>query len=208
MIKARKSHKSLIIIAIISISIITLFYYIDRRLTPSILSIGESSYKSRAMEIMQETTYDVYSKNTNYEDFIKIEKDDAGNIVLLRADVVTMSAVAGKAAIECTQKLKEVGKEGIDIPILFIARNNLTGYTGPCAKVKMVPISRVEIKYISDFKAAGINQTKHTISIILTAKMRIVLPTSGRDIEVVNQIPICETVIVGKIPNTNLQLGK
>lgn len=203
-----KINKSLIIIALIIIIIISLFYFIDRRLTPYMISMAEATYKSKAMETMQEITYDVYSKNMNYEDFVNIEKDDSGNIVLLRADVVTMSAIAEKAAIECTDELKAVGKEGVDVPVFFFARNNLTGYRGPKVNVKMMPISRVEIHYMSHFTSAGINQTKHTINVMLTAKMRIIIPTSGKDVEVVDEIPICETIIVGRIPDTNLQLGQ
>ena len=38
--------------------------------------------------------------------------------------------------------------------------------------------------------------------------MKIVVPLNSRDVEVACQIPVAETIIVGKIPNTAIELNK
>lgn len=206
--KIKKSKYFYIIISVIIIYImICLFYYTSRVLTPGLLAIAEAQYKSGAVETVEQTAYDIYSKNNNYEDFITIEKDSAGNITMLRANTVKMSGVAQKVALECTNRLKKQGTEGIKVPLGYASRNNIFGDAGPDITVKMKPIDRVEIKYESEFESAGINQTRHKIKVKLTTKMKIILPTTSKEVEVCDEIPISETIIVGKVPTTNLQMN-
>ena len=206
--KFKKSKYFYIIISFIIIYImICLFYYTSSVLTPGLLGIAEAKYKSDAVEIIEQTSCDIYSKNYNYEDFITIEKDSAGNITMLRANTVKMSAVAQKVALDCTNKLKKQGIEGIKVSLGYASRNNILGDAGPDITVKMKPIDRVEIKYDSEFESAGINQTRHKIKVKLTAKIKIILPTTSKEVEVCDEIPISETIIVGKVPTTNLQLN-
>lgn len=186
---------------------ICLFYYTSSVLTPGLMSIAEAQYKSSAVEIVEQTAYDIYSQNYNYEDFVNIEKDSSGNITMLRANTVKMSAVAQKVALACTTKLKQQGNDGVKIPLGYASRNNIFGDAGPDITVKMKPIDRVEIKYDSEFESAGINQTRHKIKVKLTTKMKIILPTTNKEIEVCDEIPISETIIVGKVPDTNLQMN-
>ena len=70
----------------------------------------------------------------------------------------------------------------------------------------MQPIGFIEARYSSEFESAGINQTRHKIYINVKTKIRIIIPLKSSDIEVSNEIPIAETIIVGKIPKTAVQM--
>ena len=70
----------------------------------------------------------------------------------------------------------------------------------------MQPIGHVETKYSSEFESAGINQTRHKIYVKVKTTVRVIIPLKSNDIEVTNEVPIAETIIVGKTPNTAVQL--
>ena len=61
--------------------------------------------------------------------------------------------------------------------------------------------------YRNEFTAAGVNQTLHRVLLEVSVTVRILLP--GRILEASVTSPVCiaETVIVGQVPGTYLQLG-
>lgn len=169
--------------------------------------VAEAEFKQKATEIMQNNVYEVYTQGSENQDFLKFEKDSAGNITLLRTDTIKMTAMAQKVALKCTKDIQSLGVNGIKVPLGYVTKNNLVAKFGPNVTASMEPIGRVQIKYSSEFQAAGINQTRHKIKITLSARIKVILPTEDEEILIENDMPVSETIIVGKIPNTNLSLG-
>ena len=106
----------LIIVMIILLFNIILYLF-NKRILPSVLSIGEVKMKSEAVKIINEESVKVFSDDFNYEDIINIEKDSEGNIVMLRADTVRQNYLASQVVLNCNDKLKELGELGVKIPI-------------------------------------------------------------------------------------------
>ena len=53
---------------------------------------------------------------------------------------------------------------------------------------------------------AGINQTKHQINLRVTVDMEILIPWGTQSTEVSTDVLIADTVIVGKVPDTYLNM--
>ena len=162
------------------------------------------------MEIINKSILDEYSKSFNYDEIVHIEKDNNNNIVMLKADTLRMNKIACDVALQSQNEIKKLGNVGIKVPMGYIFRNNILATLGPNVTIKMQPIGYVETKYLSEFESAGINQTRHKVYIELTTKIRVIIPSRSNDIEVKNEVPIAETIIVGKIPEyfMNLDLQK
>lgn len=60
--------------------------------------------------------------------------------------------------------------------------------------------------FVSFFQSAGINQTLHKIYIDVYADVSIVTPIDQPTIQVKAEVLVCENLIVGKIPQTYLNL--
>ena len=73
---------------------------------------------------------------------------------------------------------------------------------GPMIDVMVVPVGNVTTAFESNFEDAGINQTRHEIMMTLSASMSFVAPFSGTSMEVTNQVLVAENVIVGKVPQS------
>ena len=54
----------------------------------------------------------------------------------------------------------------------------------------------------TEFISTGINQTRHRIYLEIISKVRIVAPLTTKTIEVVNNVNVAETVLVGDVPNS------
>jgi sporulation protein YunB len=181
-------------------------YSFDKIATPTLIAVADAEMRARCMEIVNKVMSDEYSKAFNYDEIIRVDKDQEGNIVMLKADTLKMNKIACDVSIKSQDKLREFGEYGIKLPLGYVFKNNLLAYFGPNIKIKMQPIGSIETKYHSEFESAGINQTRQRIYVSFKTNVRIILASKGNDIEINNEIPISETIIVGKIPSTAVQL--
>lgn len=181
-------------------------YYFDKIITPNLLAVGDAQLRIKCLEIINEEVSKQCNTELTDSDLIHIEKDKDNNVVFMRADVMKMNRMAINISLESQKKLIAIGDYGIKIPLGYALQNNFFAYFGPRITVKMEPLGYIEVKYNSQFESAGINQTREKIYLTFSTTVRIILPRKSNTIIIENQVPISDTIIVGKIPNTALQL--
>ena len=202
----KKKTKVTFIVVLIFIIFIILVYTLDKVFLPTALAVSEAEMRAKAIQTVDKCILDELNERFRYNDIVRIDKDSNGNIVMLRADTVKLNLLANNVSLKSQEALNRLGSVGIELTLGYITKNNLLSYLGPKIKVKMEPLSNVETNYSSVFESAGINQTMHKIFIKFKTKVRIIFPMKSFDVDLVSELPISETVIVGKIPDTALQL--
>jgi sporulation protein YunB len=202
----RTKVKCLVIIFITIATFNIFLYSLDKIVTPTVMAVADAEMRAKATEIINTCIIEQYSKDFNYDSIIRVDKDKDGNITLLKADTLQMNKIASQVSLEAQKKIKELGNVGVSLPIGYIFKNNILAYLGPSITIKMMPIGQIETKYSSDFESAGINQTRHKIYVQVRTEVRVIIPMKSNDIEVRNEIPISETIIIGKVPDTSINL--
>ena len=96
---------------------------------------------------------------------------------------------------------------GVKIPIGYLTNSSFFYNMGPSITVKMRQVGNINTSYESVFESAGINQTRHKIYLNVDMKIRVIVPLKSRDVEVSCQIPVSDTIIVGKIPDTAINMN-
>ena len=206
-IKKRKSLKKVkirFLIIIICTLIIFIFYSINKNLSPAIIAVADSELRARTLDIINTNIQTIYDEEFKDIDLVSAEKDSNDKIVMVKADTVRLNTLATKISLKGQDELEKMGKVGFKIPLGYVSKVSILSYLGPDIIVKMRPIGRVEVSYESVFESAGINQTRLKIYMNVKSTMQIILPFESRDLEVVNNVPVCETIIVGEIPRTIL----
>lgn len=97
--------KILTIIAILAIAIIVLNTVI-RAINPIIEEQCKTMAKSIATKISNDEATKVMA-NYDYEDFVKIEKDDEGNIKMISANMITINEVISDIPIRIQESLEQ-----------------------------------------------------------------------------------------------------
>lgn len=205
--KQFKLSSNFLIIFFIIIMFNFIIYIFGKRIFPTVLEIGETKIKAEAIKIMNEESINVYSENFKYDDIIDIEKDSAGNITMIRADTVKQNYLASQVVLKCDKRLEDLEDLGVKIPLGYLTNNVMFYNMGPKITVKMQQLGNITTSYESEFESAGINQTRHKIYLNLNATMKVVVPFNSREIEVTCQIPVSDTIIVGKIPETSINMN-
>ncbi len=203
-----KHPKLILVIIVIFVLFNSIMYFIDKNILPAVLNIAEEELKREATTIINETALDIYSNQFNYSDMIITEKDNDGNITMLRADTVKLNYLSSRLVLASNEKIGKLQEMGLKVPLGYMTKNLIFYNLGPKIDINMNQIGNITSSYESVFESAGINQTRHKIYLHVNMKMKIVIPLNSKDVEIACEIPIAETIIVGKIPNTAIELNK
>lgn len=205
----RIKHKPLLLV-IITIFILfnSFLYFFDKSVFPAILEIAETKMISEANKIINETALEVYSKDFSYTDIILVDKDNVGNITMLRADTVKLNYLAAQLTLESNKKLEDLEAVGVKVPVGYMTNSSVVYNLGPKVTVNIEQVGDIETHYESIFESTGINQTRHKIYLNVKIKLKVIVPLNSKEIEVTSQIPVSETIIVGQIPDTSIDLNK
>ncbi|ASW42524.1 sporulation protein YunB [Clostridium isatidis] len=203
-----KNIKFIIIIISLCIIINSIISFFHNNISPAVIKIAEDKLKNEATNIVYENALDIYSKEFDYSDIMSIEKDSEGNITLLRADTVKLNYLSSKLILTINNRITELENLGIEVPLGYMTKNLAIHKLGPKVNIDLEQIGNINTKYESIFESAGINQTRHKIYLNVSMKMRVVIPLNSKEVEISCQIPISETIVVGKIPNTAIEFSK
>ncbi|NLL30193.1 MAG: sporulation protein YunB [Clostridiales bacterium] len=203
-----KNIKFIIIIISLCIIFNSIIYFFHNNISPAVIKIAEEKLKNEATNIIYENALGIYSREFDYSEIMSIEKDSEGNITLLRADTVKLNYLSSRLILAANDEIAELENMGIEVPLGYMTKNLAVHNLGPKVNINLEQIGNITSTYESIFESAGINQTRHKIYLNVSMKMRVVIPLNSKEVEISCQIPISETIVVGKIPNTAIEFSK
>lgn len=182
------------------------FLYIDTSLRPTITVLAETKALELANRSINKSVAQMVDGKINYEDLMTVKLDSNGNISYIQANTIMMNEIASKIALEIQDELKKVKTTSSYIPIGTALGSPILAKYGPKLKISIEPIGTVSVDFKTEFESSGINQTRHTIYLKANTKVKVVLPLITSTKEVDTKIPICETIIVGDVPESYVNI--
>ncbi len=161
--------------------------------------------KSIATKISNEQATAVMA-NYKYQDLCSIEKDENGNIKMIKSNIIPVNEIISDIAVRIQDELNKTQDGEVFIRLGTLTGSKLLSGRGPKVNFKIVTIGNVETDLKSEFSSAGINQTLHRIYLQVKCKVIVLTPFSSIEEEITNQVLLAEAVIVGNIPNTYYNL--
>ncbi|QCX34228.1 sporulation protein YunB [Caloramator sp. E03] len=198
----KRKIKSIAFLIIIFAFILFIFYKLDKELKPVMMALCDAEARIIAMETINGTIREEFGSKISYDDIMNIKTDKDGNIVMIQANTVELNRIGSDVALSVQKRIQSIGVRGVKIPLGVLAKNDLFAYYGPKITFKMQPVGSVVTSYRSEFQAAGINQTRHIVYLDVTSTIQVVIPLARNVVTVTSNIPIAESIIVGKVPNT------
>lgn len=201
-------RKNVIIFTVIFILSVLIgsFLYIDTSLRPTITVLAETKALELANRSINKSVAQMVEGKINYEDLMTVKLDSNGNISYIQANTIMMNEIASQIALEIQDELKKVKSTSSYIPIGTALGSPILAKYGPKLKISIEPIGTVSVDFKTEFESSGINQTRHTIYLQANTKVKVVLPLITSTKEVNTNIPICETIIVGDVPSSYVNI--
>ncbi len=198
--------KIMLVLALLFTMTITTFLYVDKEIMPTVQAIGELKAQELTTRAVNQGVSSVLDKNIEYKDLIYVKEDGEGNITMMQANTMAMNRVASDMALSIQEQLKQIRAASERIPLGNALRSQLLAQYGPKIKLTVTPVGMVDVNFGTEFQQSGINQTRHRIFLIVNTRVRVIVPFSSNTIEIVTYVPIAETVIVGKVPHSYIQV--
>ncbi|GAA0710645.1 sporulation protein YunB [Paraclostridium ghonii] len=197
-----KKNMIMFILLFLASTLIGTFIYIDNKLRPTITVIAETKAEELANKSINKAVASVIDNSVKYEDLINVKTGENGKITMMQANSIAMNEIASEVALEIQSEMKKIKTTSTYIPIGTALGSPLLAKYGPKIKVSIEPIGNVYVDFGTDFESSGINQTRHRIYLKAKTQVKVVVPLTTSTKEVKTQIPICETVIVGDVPES------
>lgn len=203
--KKRKFRRFKIIVSVFCLLIIGVLIFFQRNVTRVLISISEATIRSITTVAVNDAIYYTLNDSLRYEDLVTIDRDINGNVTSITTDSLKINRIARDTAYLSQENLTKMSAEGIMIPIGALTGIEMLAGFGEKINIKIIPISNVECGFVSKFESAGINQTKHSIYLEIVSSISIIMPTATTDLASTIEVLVCESVIVGSIPDVYLQ---
>lgn len=165
-------------------------------------AVAQVEAHHRAAGAVNRVVADQVGQSLRHSDLVTYEKDQGGRIAAYRINTPLLNQVAAEAAKSVQGEIERMASEPIAIPLGVLTGSTLLAGFGPRLSVKLVPKGTVAIDFRQEFQGEGINQTRHRIWLRAHAAVRVVLPFRGEEVDVTQEFPLSETVIVGPVPDS------
>ncbi|MFC7322182.1 sporulation protein YunB [Halobacillus campisalis] len=210
---------------------------VDRGITPTLEEIAETKAQQLARDAINEAVSKQISEEIQFDDLVRMEKDNEGNIVYMGWNSVVVNRTLRNTTLRVQNFLKrmelnelpledttldadvfpgeetseELGEEPatlIEIPVGLATNNSILSNLGPKIPVQLRVIGDVQSQFKNEITEYGINSAHFQLSINFTVSLRVVIPFSTETTVVSNDIPIDSSTIMGEVPQFFNETGE
>ena len=207
--KRRQLKRIYLIWLLIAATIFAVFFIqTEKALEPVARTRGEHFAKQLATELVTKSVSDYLSDNRfTYDDFSAVLYDDKKRPVSVEAIPYTINKVQSELTYAINRRFEEAGKKEAHIPLGSLIDSPVFIGRGPAVRIRVCPDGTAEVKIKSDLSEAGVNQTCHRISAVITVKMTSSVPMYSFETVTEFEFVLAECVIVGEVPNIAPYIG-
>lgn len=182
------------------------FFMVERRYRPAITALAEIKADAMATDTINYAILDKVAHRIHYNDLIITKQDEQGRIVMAQVNSMEVNQVMANTTIATREALLELEDEPFYIPLGEAMDSYILATYGPKIPIRMVPLGRVNTEVIDSFEEAGINQTRHKIYLQVHTEVQIIVPFIKESVEVVTTIPVADSIYIGEVPETVINL--
>lgn len=204
--KAKRSKLVVVVAVVLVCAIVCLYALYVRSMSPTIKIIAKAEVESQLNVAIHNAVIEVFGQYA-YCDFVTIEQDSQQNVLLVKSNAQQINDLSLALATTVQNAISQLAEREIAIALGTLSGIPLLAEKGPNLYVYLQPVGKTQCWLQSTFQSAGINQTLHRIYVNVQTQIDLVVPSEHYVIQ--NDLPVllCESIIVGKVPQTYLQGG-
>ena len=188
--------------ALFLIVVIIMMVFTDSVVRPVVLGYAENMAEIEATKMINGAIKQILEQDGfEYSEYVDIITDGEGNITAVTADTVELNILIAKIILKIQNDISRSGVLNFKVPL-----GNVTGSAyfigrGPKLPMSVSVSTAVHHSVTSEFSDAGVNQTLHRMVLHISTGAYVMVPfyTASTTAEI--QMPLAETVIVGKVPD-------
>ena len=177
---------------------------IQFRIRPMLRTIAETQVVNAASSALAGAVNRQMAEGTaDYGGLISFEKDETGQITAMRTDTGQIARLKAEVFAALDDLVSEVEIRDLGVPLGSLFLPSFFAGRGLRLPVKVVTLNMTN----ADFYSSFINQSLQKIWITFSVNIAFLTPAGMQDTDVTSDVILAETVIVGSVPETFLQLN-
>ncbi|MCD8049757.1 MAG: sporulation protein YunB [Clostridia bacterium] len=179
---------------------VLLFVWVNIKIKPFITSVTKSYAENTVAATLNSILRE--QLQTHDYDFIDITYLPDGSVASVSLNAVETNLLRSALIESLKKEIAALDEQRIGIPLGNFLPNQFFSGLGPKIPVTFLILSNTSVKVAESFTSQGINQTLYTLSFQIETRVGIYIPTLSSSVNVETTIPIAQTIIVGKIPES------
>lgn len=196
----------------LGVGLLTAFVLIslaERKLQPILTAAAQAQTRNKMTAVLERAVMDdLAGREVGYGDLVVIQRDGDGTITALTTDMAKLNLLRAELVSAALEAVDGVDISELEIPLGSLFDSEILWARGPSIQVRTLSVGTVSAEFDSRFSSAGVNQTQHRIWLDLSVPITLLLPVGAVEVPVDTRLCIAETVIVGRVPDTYLQVGE
>lgn len=177
------------------------FLFLELQVRPMILNLTEIKAQALATEAVNKAVEaQQLESDFTYEDLVDVQYSSSNAVQSISANTVNINALKAAYSLSAQEEIDQLRHREIKFYTGDLSGMDLLRGLGPVIKVRLNFSSSIETSVTSQFVSAGINQTQHIIELEIKAEIYLTSDGTIPNVEVVTNVPVAETVIVGTTP--------
>jgi len=195
-------------LAVAVLIIVVILFCADAKLRPAVreYALTRASYLA-TKAINDAVNEELEADEVDYLDLVTLEKDDSGRVTALHTNIIKVNNLKAKMSNIIIEELSSLDTSSIAVPMGNATGIDFLSGKGPKVDVEIIPLGSASADFKSAFSSAGINQTRHRITMEISADVTVLLPRDAVTQTVTTHVNVAETIIVGVVPDsyTNIE---
>lgn len=139
-----------------------------------------------------------------YTDLYTVRMGPDGQVTFLQPNTVAINRLAARVTEAVSVEMRPLRERRLSLPLGQVLHSRLLAARGPALAVTVRSVGSVMATLDSRFEQAGLNQTRHLVSLQVTAELEAVAPFLRERFTLEKSIPLAEGIIVGPVPPQGL----
>ena len=205
----RRRPRRRMVLTVLTVLLAGAFLWLTSAMRPLIRELAKAKVENHGQNVINEAIEEqLDSGRIDYKNIIFLEKDVNGNITALKTNIAEVNRLKTQTLAITDTMLLDLDVNEIGLPLGSVILPTFFSGSGPKLPVKVLSISNSDAEFRNVFSEAGINQTAHQIMMDVIIDMTILTPAGTDAVRVVSSVVVAETVIVGNVPQSYVNVGE
>lgn len=202
----RRAHRGRAAFLGLVLALVLLSTWAHRTMAPVLIAYAGKQMEILGIDAVTRAVRQRIADQVAYDDLVHIERDADGRVTVMQVNTVALSGILAGVEESVLAALRDVQAASFEIPLGVLLGSQVFAAYGPRVTARALAVGAPEVFFDQSFEAAGINQTRHTVNLVVTARLRVLVPLVSEDTEITTRLPLVETVIIGPVPDHYLNL--
>ena len=203
--RLRRFFYTLLVLAVI---VLVAFLMLRSRYREIVTELAETQVKNATSDLTNDAIARQIANGTiQYDRIVYFEKNLDGRITALKTNMSEINHLKTDILNIINDEILALDTADIGIPLGSLFLPSFFAGRGLRLPVKVVTLNMTNADFYSSFTDCGINQSLQKIWITFSVNIAFLTPAGMQDTDVTSDVILAETVIVGSVPETFLQLN-